>query len=326
MALFFCGWPSEFCQMAGLGVFSGCGLRQFHNYLLTLRRFTYIKMEIIRTVNGLRQRVDAAHAEGKSVGLVPTMGALHAGHISLVDRARKENDVVVVSVFVNPTQFNNPEDLATYPRTEEADCRKLELAGVDVAFIPSVEEVYPEPDTRVFDLGPVAEVMEGAMRPGHFNGVAQIVSKLFAIVQPDRAYFGEKDFQQIAVIRRMVEIEKFNLEVVDCPICREADGLAMSSRNTRLTPEQRAVAPVIHQVLQESTGWARAHTLAETVKYVTDAINAAPHMEVEYYEIVDPLTMQPLENWDDVKNGAPVGCVTAYCGKVRLIDNIKYNR
>lgn len=162
------------------------------------------------------------------------------------------------------------------------------------------------------------------MRPGHFNGVAQIVSKLFAIVEPDRAYFGEKDFQQIAVIRKMVELEGFGLEIVDCPICREADGLAMSSRNTRLTDEQRRVAPVIHRTLAESVEWAKTHTLAETKKFVVDAINSFPHMEVEYYEIVDPLTMQPLGSWDDAVNGRPVGCVTAYCGKVRLIDNIKY--
>ena len=282
-------------------------------------------MEIIRTVDGLRERVAEAKANGKSVGLVPTMGALHAGHISLVDRARKENDMVVVSVFVNPTQFNNAEDLATYPRTEEADCAKLAQAGVDVAFIPSVEEVYPEPYTRVFNLGPVAEVMEGAMRPGHFNGVAQIVSKLFAMVEPDRAYFGEKDFQQIAVIRRMVELEGFNLQVIDCPICRESDGLAMSSRNTRLTPEQRQIAPAIHKALEESLVFARTHTLSDTKRHVIDEINSFPQMEVEYYDIVDPLTMQPLENWSDVKNGSPVGCITVYCGKVRLIDNIKYN-
>lgn len=282
------------------------------------------KMEIIRKVDELRHRVANAKAEGKSVGLVPTMGALHAGHISLVDRARKENDMVVVSVFVNPTQFNNAEDLATYPRTEEADCAKLEAAGVDVAFIPSVDEVYPEPDTRRFDLGEVAAVMEGAMRPGHFNGVAQIVSKLFSIVEPTRAYFGEKDFQQIAVIRRMVEIEGFNLEIVDCPICREDDGLAMSSRNTRLTVEQREVAPVIHRTLAASVDWAKTHTLEQTKRFVIDEINSFPQMEVEYYEIVDPLTMQPLDAWEDAVNGRPVGCVTAYCGKVRLIDNIRY--
>lgn len=282
------------------------------------------KMEIIRKVDELRHRVAGAKSEGKSVGLVPTMGALHAGHISLVDRARKENDMVVVSVFVNPTQFNNAEDLATYPRTEEADCAKLEAAGVDVAFIPSVDEVYPEPDTRQFDLGEVAAVMEGAMRPGHFNGVAQIVSKLFSIVEPTRAYFGEKDFQQIAVIRRMVELEGFNLEIVDCPICREDDGLAMSSRNTRLTAGQREVAPVIHRTLAASVDWAKTHTLEQTKRFVIDEINSFPHMEVEYYEIVDPLTMQSLDNWEDAVNGHPVGCVTAYCGKVRLIDNIRY--
>ncbi len=281
-------------------------------------------MEIIRTIDRLRSAVAEAKAEGKSVGLVPTMGALHAGHISLVDRARGDNDVVVVSVFVNPTQFNNAEDLATYPRTEEADCNKLSQAGVDYVFIPTVEEVYPEPDTRQFDLGEVAEVMEGAMRPGHFNGVAQIVSKLFAMVTPTRAYFGEKDFQQIAVIRKMVALEGFDIEIVDCPICREADGLAMSSRNTRLTPEQREIAPVIHKALSASVDWAKTHTLEETKRFVIDEINSFPHMEVEYYEIVDPLTMQPLTSWDAPCNGRPVGCVTAYCGKVRLIDNIKY--
>lgn len=281
-------------------------------------------MEIVRTVARLKDMVSEARKENKTIGLVPTMGALHAGHISLVDRARRENDVVVVSVFVNPTQFNNAEDLATYPRTEEADCEKLEKAGVDVAFIPSVKEMYPEPDTRHFQLGAVAEVMEGAMRPGHFNGVAQVVSKLFAAVNPHRAYFGEKDFQQIAVIRRMVELEGFNLEIVDCPICREADGLAMSSRNTRLTDEQRHVAPCIHKTLAESVEWAKNHSLAETKRYVIDKINGFPYMEVEYYEIVDPGTMQPVADWNDAEGGHPVGCVTAYCGKVRLIDNIKY--
>lgn len=282
-------------------------------------------MEIIRTVEQLRQNVAGGKAIKLSVGLVPTMGALHAGHISLIERARKENDIVVVSVFVNPTQFNNPEDLKTYPRTEQADCDKLQAAGVDIAFIPSVEEIYPEEDTRIFDLGPVAEVMEGAMRPGHFNGVAQIVSKLFAIVEPDRAYFGEKDFQQIAVIRRMAELEGFNLKIVDCPIKREADGLAMSSRNVRLTPEQRAIAPAIHRTLLSSTDRACDHSLAETKRYVIETINSYPHMEVEYYEIVNPLTMQPLADWKDAEDLNPVGCVTVYCGDVRLIDNIKYD-
>lgn len=279
-------------------------------------------MEIIRTVAELKAKLNDARARG-TVGLVPTMGALHAGHLSLIERARRENDTVVVSVFVNPTQFNNPTDLATYPRTEEADAALLEAAGVDFAFIPSVEEIYPEPDTRVFDLGPVAEVMEGPMRPGHFNGVAQIVSKLFYYTEPTRAYFGEKDFQQIAVIRRMVELEGFkNLEIIDCPIKREADGLAMSSRNVRLTPEQRTVAPVIALTLRASLIQAREASLAATRQWVIDTINAYPFMEVEYYEIVDALTMQPLKEWRD--SDRPVGCITAYCGQVRLIDNIKY--
>ena len=282
-------------------------------------------MEIIRTVGDLRKFVGEARAAGKSVGLVPTMGALHAGHISLMHRARKENDVVVASVFVNPTQFNNAQDLKTYPRTEAADVAQLESAGVDAAFIPSVDEVYPEPDTRVFDLGGVAEVMEGKMRPGHFNGVAQIVSKLFGWVMPDRAYFGEKDFQQIAVIRKMAKLEGFDIDIVDCPICRHDDGLAMSSRNVRLSAEQRAIAPKIHEVLVKSLDWAADSTPGEVKKKVTEAINGNEWLDTEYYEIVDSLTMQPIENWSDVGDGAvPVGCVTVYCGDVRLIDNIKY--
>lgn len=280
-------------------------------------------MEIVRTIERLKMLVSDKKSQGLTIGLVPTMGALHAGHLSLIGRARRENDVVVVSVFVNPTQFNNQEDLRTYPRTEEADCRLLEAESVDYAFIPSVEEIYPEPDTRVFDLGPVAEVMEGAMRPGHFNGVAQIVSKLFAIVSPTRAYFGEKDFQQIAVIRRMVSLEGFDLEIIACPIKREADGLALSSRNVRLNAEQREIAPVIHRTLSSSREWSRDHSVAETKKYVIDEINSFPHMEVEYYEIVDGTTMQPISEWCDSKD--PVGCVTVYCGDVRLIDNIKYD-
>lgn len=278
-------------------------------------------MEIIRTVAELKAKLDEAREKG-SIGLVPTMGALHAGHLSLIQRARRENDTVVVSVFVNPTQFNNPTDLATYPRTEEADTAMLREAGVDFAFIPSVEEIYPEPDTRQFDLGSVAEVMEGAMRPGHFNGVAQIVSKLFDFTRPARAYFGEKDFQQIAVIRKMAQLEGFDLEIVDCPIKREDDGLAMSSRNVRLTPEQRAIAPAIHRTLESSLSWATDHSVEETKRYVIDEINSFPHMQVEYYEIVDALTMQPISDWAETESA--VGCVTVFCGDVRLIDNIKY--
>ncbi len=280
-------------------------------------------MKIVRTVNELKTMAQLARKEGKSIGLVPTMGALHAGHLSLINRARRENDVVFVSVFVNPTQFNNPEDLKTYPRTEEADCRLLENAGVDFTFIPTAAEIYPEPDERVFDLGEVATVMEGAMRPGHFNGVAQIVSRLFEWTQPTRAYFGEKDYQQIAVIRRMASICGFDdLDIVACPIVREADGLALSSRNVRLTAENRTVAPEIHRALADSLDYAMGHTVAETIKYVTDRLNTFDCLDVEYYSIVDPLTMQPVDDWR--KDSPAAGCITVYCGDVRLIDNITY--
>ncbi len=280
-------------------------------------------MKTIRTVEQLRSAVAEAKAAGRTIGLVPTMGALHDGHISLVRKAREDNDVVIVSVFVNPTQFNNPDDLRTYPRTEEADCALLSAEGVDFAFIPSVEEIYPEPDTRVFDLGPVAEVMEGAMRPGHFNGVAQIVSKLFMWAEPDRAYFGHKDIQQIAVIRRMAGIIGFKGEIVPCPIHREADGLAMSSRNTRLTAEQRAIAPAIYRSLRMAADMAaQGGTVEQVRKAAIDAVNATPGLEVEYFEIVDPVTMQPLGEWNEGREA--LGCITVYCGDVRLIDNITF--
>ena len=286
-----------------------------------------LTMKIIRTVEELQKYVADARYAGRSIGLVPTMGALHDGHMSLMHRARKENEVVVASVFVNPTQFNNAQDLKTYPRTESADIILLEEAGVDVAFIPSVDEVYPEPDTRVFDLGAIAEVMEGKMRPGHFNGVAQIVSKLFCWTRPHRAYFGEKDFQQIAVIRKMAELEGFDIEIVDCPICRHDDGLAMSSRNVRLNAEQRAIAPKIHEVLTKSLEWAKDQSPIAVKRKVIETINSYNLLDTEYYEIVDSLSMQPIEKWDDVdssRGAVAVGCVTVYCGEVRLIDNIKY--
>lgn len=281
-------------------------------------------MERITTVAALREVVDAARCSGKSVGLVPTMGALHSGHISLVERCVAENDVTVVSVFVNPTQFNDKRDLELYPRTPEEDCAMLEKAGCTYVFTPSVEEVYPEPDTRVFELGTVAEVMEGRFRPGHFNGVAQIVSKLFAMVSPHRAYFGEKDFQQIAVIRAMAAQLQFDIDIIACPIVREADGLALSSRNTRLTPEQRRNAPRIAETLFKSRTFAESHTVEETIRYVVDTINTVPVMRVEYYEIVDGNTLLPVENWQD--SSYIVGCITVYNGEVRLIDNITYCR
>lgn len=280
-------------------------------------------MKVLHTVKALREAMQSHREAGQTIGLVPTMGALHAGHLSLLSRARRDNDIVVSSVFVNPTQFNNPTDLATYPRTEEADCKALEEAGADYAFVPSVEEIYPEPDTRVFDLGEVASVMEGAMRPGHFNGVAQIVSKLFDMVRPTRSYFGEKDFQQIAVIRRMASLIGADTEIIACPIVREADGLALSSRNVRLTPEQREVAPAIHAALEESVSLIGDHTVEQVKDWVKNRIDSHPFLTTEYYEIVNPVTMQPTDQWI-TPDGPAVGCVTVYCGDVRLIDNITY--
>lgn len=279
-------------------------------------------MNTITTVQELRQRLSEDRKAGRRIGLVPTMGALHAGHLSLIRRCVAENDVCVASVFVNPTQFNDPHDLDTYPRTPERDAALLREAGCRYVFMPSVGEMYPEPDTRQFRLGAVATVMEGAFRPGHFNGVAQIVSKLFMAVEPDRAYFGEKDFQQIAVIRAMVSELGLPVEIVPCPIVREADGLALSSRNARLTPEGRQVAPRIYATLKESRTLIDTKTPDEVKAWVTDTLNAIPGLRVEYDEIVDGTTLQPIHAWTD--SACPRGCIAVYCGDVRLIDNISY--
>ena len=279
-------------------------------------------MLVVETVENLHAYLAAARSEGKSVGLVPTMGALHEGHASLVKRSVEENDVTVVSVFVNPTQFNDKGDLERYPRTLDADCALLSALGTDCVFAPSVEEVYPEPDTRVFDFTPLDKVMEGVYRPGHFNGVAQIVSKLFMYVEPTRAYFGEKDFQQLAIIREMVRQQGFALEIVGCPIVREADGLALSSRNTLLTPEQRVIALAISKTLFSSVDYASSHSLCETKHMVEQVIADTEGLELEYFEVVDGNTLQPVVAWDEANY--IVGCITVYCGKVRLIDNIRY--
>ena len=279
-------------------------------------------MKIIHTIKDLQTELSELKAQGKKVGLVPTMGALHAGHASLVKRSVNENDVTVVSVFVNPTQFNDKNDLVKYPRTLYADCKLLESCGVTFVFAPSVEEIYPEPDTRRFSYAPLDTVMEGAFRPGHFNGVCQIVSKLFDIVKPHCAYFGEKDFQQLAIIREMVRQMKFDLEIVGCPIVREEDGLALSSRNARLSAEERENALNISRTLFKSRTFATTHSVSETQKMVEDAIAAAPGLRLEYFEIVDGNTLQKVGDWNDTSY--VVGCITVFCGEVRLIDNIKY--
>ena len=279
-------------------------------------------MKVIHTIEDLQAGLSVLKAQGKKVGLVPTMGALHAGHASLVKRSVNENDVTVVSVFVNPTQFNVKNDLVKYPRTLEADCKLLEDCGATLVFAPSVEEMYPEPDTRQFGYAPLDTVMEGAFRPGHFNGVCQIVSKLFDAVKPHRAYFGEKDFQQLAIIREMVRQMKFDLEIVGCPIVREEDGLALSSRNARLSSDERENALNISRTLFKSRTFAATHSVSETQKMVEDAIAAAPGLRLEYFEIVDGNTLQKIGDWNETSYA--VGCITVFCGEVRLIDNIKY--
>lgn len=283
-------------------------------------------MLIIRSAAELEAFVASERQKGHSIGLVPTMGALHEGHLSLVERSVRENDVTVTSVFVNPTQFNNPTDLATYPRDEESDFRLLSGAGVTVAFAPSVEEIYPggvEGRKRhEYRLGTAAEVMEGKHRPGHFQGVAEVVARLFQLARPTRAYFGEKDFQQIAVIRNMVESEGIEVEIVPCPIKRAEDGLALSSRNKLLSPEQRAIAPEIHLALADSVEYAKSHSVRATHDSVVERIDAVPGLETEYFEIVDGRTLLPIEEWNETPFA--VGCITVYCGKVRLIDNIFY--
>ena len=279
-------------------------------------------MLIVQTIAELKACLNGEREQGHSVGLVPTMGALHAGHASLVERSVKENDVTVVSIFLNPTQFNDKKDLERYPRTLEADCELLEKCGAQVVFAPSVEEVYPEPDTRVFSYPPTDSVMEGAFRPGHFNGVCQIVSKLFDYVEPDRAYFGEKDYQQICVIRRMVEDLKMDINIVACPVIREESGLARSSRNTLLSDEERQLAAHIYSVLSESRK--KQMSVAETHDFVVSEIDAIEGLKVQYFSIVDGLTLADVSTWDDAES--VVGCITVYCGAVpiRLIDHIRY--
>ena len=280
------------------------------------------KMKVVHTTNDLQGLLQNARNEGKSVGLIPTMGALHEGHASLVKRAVKENDVTVISIFVNPTQFNDLNDLKKYPRTLKADCRLLEQIGATIAFAPSVEDIYPQPDTRQFSFAPLDTVMEGPRRPGHFNGVAQIVSHLLELVKPERAYFGEKDFQQLAIIREMVRQMQLQVEIVGCSIVREVDGLALSSRNALLSPSERIQALVISQTLFASSDYAKTHSLAQTKHYVEQCIKDAPGLELEYFEIVDALSMQTVGEWTETEKIQ--GCITVHCGSVRLIDNIAY--
>lgn len=281
-------------------------------------------MEVLFSIVELQNKLFEARKEGKTVGLVPTMGALHEGHASLVRKSVGDNDVTVVSVFVNPTQFNDKNDLKNYPRNLDADCQLLEECGADYVLAPSVEEMYPTPDTRHFDFPPVTSVMEGAHRPGHFNGVCQVVSRLFYIVRPQRAYFGEKDWQQIAVVKALVKYLGLGVDIVECPIVRDSDGLARSSRNALLSRDERAIAPAIYKAMADSVEYAKTHTVKETHDKVVDAINAVEGLDVEYFSIVDGNTLQDVAAWED--SDYVVGCITVYCGKtpIRLIDHIKY--
>jgi pantoate--beta-alanine ligase len=278
-------------------------------------------MEVVKTKSELRKMLSSP-GELTSIGLVPTMGSLHKGHLSLVEKAARETEKVVVSIFVNPTQFNDQEDLKRYPRNLEADLKLLEKTGCDIVFAPDVEEIYPAPDTRVFNFGNLDKVMEGKYRPGHFNGVAQVVSKLFDIIKPSKAYFGMKDFQQLTIIKVLAKKMYPRLQIVPCPIIREPDGLAMSSRNLLLSVEQRNEAPLIWQTLSEAKKLVFHKSVKELASWVKKTINKGELLEVEYFEIVDSEKLRPVNSWDEP--GGKVGCIAVYCGKIRLIDNIVF--
>jgi len=280
-------------------------------------------MELINTVEAAQNCIGLLKKKGRSIGFVPTMGALHNGHLSLVNYSKANNDFTIVSVFVNPTQFNDKEDLKKYPRTFDADAEMLKNAGVDFLFAPSESEMYPKPDTRIFSFGNLDKVMEGAHRPGHFNGVAQIVSKLFDAVLPTRAYFGEKDFQQLAIIKQLVLQQNYPVQIIPCPIIRESDGLAMSSRNMLLNQVQRQNSTIISQTLFESVNRVPDMSVEKLKEWVISTINKNPELEVEYFEIVDDINLVPVKTWDE--SIVIYGCIAVKVGKIRLIDNIKFN-
>lgn len=279
-------------------------------------------MEVFTTIADLKATLIRYRAEGRKVGLVPTMGALHEGHLSLIRTAKEHCDVVVASIFVNPIQFNNADDLRTYPRTLEADCEKLQEIGCDMVLAPSVEEMYPEPVTETYNFGELETVMEGPRRPGHFAGVAAVVRRLFEIVEPAKAFFGEKDFQQLAIIRRLVEQLNLPLEIVPCPIVRADDGLALSSRNMRLSEEARRMAPQIYATLKKAVEQSQSQTIDEVKHFVTDTLKNLTVFDPEYFEIVNDTTLQPIAQWTDARG--IVGCIAVWLDGVRLIDVIRF--
>ena len=270
----------------------------------------------------INHRIKTLKSGNKTIGFVPTMGALHEGHLSLVRQCIQENAITVVSIFVNPTQFDNPADLDNYPRMEERDKEILEKEGVDIVFNPSSQEMYPEKDTRKFDFGHLDKVMEGKYRKGHFNGVAQIVSKLFSTIEPHRAYFGKKDYQQLVIIKELVKQRNYDIDIVAGPIIREKDGLAISSRNLHLTKEQRNHAPLIAQTLKACVKMPPDYSVDQIKKWVSDTINTDPYLELEYFEIVNAHTLEKIQSWE--QSDEIIGCIAAYAGKIRLIDNIHF--
>lgn len=277
-------------------------------------------MKVVTTKKELISFVNDFRKEGKTIGLVPTMGALHEGHLSLVKECKENTDVAVVSIFVNPTQFNDPEDLKRYPRTPEKDISLLNTVNCDLVFLPAVEEIYPEKDTRKFNFGYIESIMEGARRPGHFNGVGQVVSRLFDIVTPDKAFFGMKDFQQIAIIKSMVQQLNYKIDIISCPIIREASGLALSSRNMLLNEDHKKNAPHIYTTLKKARNLVAQMSVDDLKKWITEQIDSNPYLKTEYVEIVDNTTLQIAKNWDGKNN--KVVCVAIHAGKIRLIDNI----
>lgn len=281
-------------------------------------------MKIFDNIVDLQNELFYLRKANKKIGLVPTMGALHQGHASLVKQCVADNDITIVSVFLNPTQFNDPKDLERYPRTFEEDCNILNEVGTDIVFAPTPKEMYPTPDNRHFEFPPTSTVMEGAKRPGHFNGVCQVVSRLFYITKPHNAYFGEKDWQQICVIKQLVKYLNLDINIIECPIIREESGLAMSSRNALLTSEERAIAANIYRILKESVTKKDSLSVGELQQEVINSINAIDQLEVEYFEIVDGNTLETVHSWND--SPYIVGCITVYCGAtpIRLIDHIKY--
>ena len=279
-------------------------------------------MQVIKHITDLQTLLNIKKEEGLKIGFVPTMGALHEGHLSLVEKAGKETDFVVVSIFVNPTQFNDKGDLERYPRDLNKDVALLTPTPCQLVFAPEADEIYPEPDTRQFNFGTLEQVMEGKFRPGHFNGVAQVVSRLFDIVKPDKAYFGQKDFQQLAIINEMVRKLNLPVEIVPCPIIRETDGLAMSSRNMLLSAEQRINAVNISATLFEAKNKTGELSVEELCQWVINRVNENEYLNTEYFEIVNDTTLLPVLSWDEPCK--KIGCIAVHCGKIRLIDNIEF--